>query len=358
MGQLSLFGAGEHKADLIDASFPTTRYQGSKRKLLGWLWESLSHLPFDTALDVFGGTGSVSYLFKRAGKHVTYNDALKFNWNTGLALIQNSNTRLEIADVERILGTLRGQSYPNFIQTMFPDIYFTAEENAWLDRVIFNIGTCLTDPYKRALARYALFQACIIKRPYNLFHRANLYMRTAQVDRSFGNKTTWDTPFEAHFRTFVNEANRAIFDNGRPNSATCLDALETPQGHDLVYLDPPYLNKKGIGVDYRDFYHFLEGIMMYETWSEQIDLRSRHKRLHPQASPWLQTSSIHAVFEALIARHQESIIVISYRDDGIPDVSQLRAMLAKYKSHVTEARLSQQYALSPSRSHEVLLIGQ
>ena len=78
-------------------------------------------------------------------------------------------------------------------------------------------------------------------------------MRTAKVERSFGNKTSWDTPFETHFRNFAHEANLAVFDNGRSNTAISVDALETPTGADLVYLDPPYLNQKGVGVNYRDF---------------------------------------------------------------------------------------------------------
>jgi hypothetical protein len=52
-----------------------------------------------------------------------------------------------------------------------------------------NIGE-LNNEYKRAIAYSALCQACLAKRPYNLFHRANLYMRTQDVERSFGNKTT------------------------------------------------------------------------------------------------------------------------------------------------------------------------
>ncbi|MCB9297121.1 MAG: DNA adenine methylase [Lewinellaceae bacterium] len=44
--------------------FPTTRFQGSKRKILPWIAESLEELEFETVLDGFGGTGSVSYLFK------------------------------------------------------------------------------------------------------------------------------------------------------------------------------------------------------------------------------------------------------------------------------------------------------
>ena len=71
--------------------FPSTRYQGSKRKIIPWLWDCFRELDFSSVLDVFGGTGSVSYLFKKMGKEVTYNDILLFNHEIGLALIQNNN---------------------------------------------------------------------------------------------------------------------------------------------------------------------------------------------------------------------------------------------------------------------------
>ncbi|MHB8629470.1 MAG: hypothetical protein ACYDBJ_23580 [Aggregatilineales bacterium] len=215
----------------------------------------------------------------------------------------------------------------------------------------------LTNPTKQALARFALFQACIIKRPYNLFHRANLYMRQAKVERSFGNKTSWDTPFDVHFRTFAAEANEAVFDNHQRNQALKLDALETPIGADLVYLDPPYFNAKGVGVDYREFYHFLEGLVSYDTWPEQIDYRSRHRRLKPLYSRWQRANTITDAFEAVIAHHRNSILVISYRDDGIPSRLTLIELLRQYKSNVIEASQSKKYALSTRDSHELLLIG-
>jgi adenine-specific DNA-methyltransferase len=56
--------------------FPTTRYRGSKRKILPWIYNNLSGLEYESVSDLFGGTGSVSYLFKRMGKKVIYNDHL------------------------------------------------------------------------------------------------------------------------------------------------------------------------------------------------------------------------------------------------------------------------------------------
>lgn len=324
---------------------------------MDWIGENIFDLPFDSALDVFGGTGVVSYWFKCAGKQVIYNDYLKFNWNIGLALIENSDVRLSDDEIELALQAHHEIVYPDFIQTTFQNVYFTDDENAWLDRVVHNIDTLLDNPYKQALARFALFQACIIKRPYNLFHRANLYMRTAEVERSFGNKTTWDTPFETHFRAFIHEANDSVFDNQRSNRAINVDAFETPAGSDLVYLDPPYFNEKGIGVDYRDFYHFLEGLMNYREWGQQIDYKSKHRRLIPEKSPWNNSNTVLDAFEKLIQRHHDSILVISYRDDGIPSKDQLIELLASYKNQVTEASQAKQYALAHGKSHEILLVG-
>jgi len=341
---------------MFNHPFPSTRYQGSKRTLVKWIAEMISDLEFTSVLDVFGGTGVVSHRLKNAGKQVIYNDVLAFNHSIGLALIENSHETLSQDEIERILHVDEALTYPTFIQDNFKDIYFTADENIWLDRVTSNINHVLSHPYKQALARFALFQACIAKRPYNLFHRANLYMRTARVERSFGNKTTWDTPFETHFRTFAAEANRAVFDNGQPNTALQRDALDTPSGADLVYIDPPYLNRKGIGVDYRDFYHFLEGLVDYARWAEKIDHTSKHKRLKRIVSRWNSPATIYEAFEALIQRHRHSILVISYRDDGIPSKEALRALLLTYKTHVYEMQQAKTYALSHQKSNELLFI--
>lgn len=335
--------------------FPTTRYQGSKRKFVSWIGHHVQSIPFTTVLDVFGGTGVVSHWFKQQGKQVTYNDHLQFNHEIGKALIENRNVVLTDTDIQRLLHAVPKQANTT-IQDHFSGIYFTDEENRWLDHMIYNINHLLENPYKQALARFALFQACIAKRPFNLFHRANLYMLTADVKRSFGNKTTWDTPFADHFVQFAMEANAAVFDNGKENRALCMDAHDTPTGFDLVYLDPPYLNQKGIGVDYRDFYHFLEGIMSYEQWPQQIDTRSKHRRLIRQPSDWQNADTILMAFEALIARHKDSVIVLSYRSDGLPTVTELDALLKKYKPNVTFFEQAQQYVLSTQKSKEVLWI--
>jgi hypothetical protein len=339
--------------------FPRTRYQGSKAKLAERIWAELAPLDFSTVLDAFGGTGAVGYRLRQEGKEVTYNDVLRFNFLFGRALIENAGVRLSPARIDALLAPPpRRARVGRFVQDTFAGIYYTDAENAWIDRTVFNLRH-LTDRYERALGFFALAQACIVKRPYNLFHRKNLYLRFADVPRTFGNKASWDRPFDVWFRAFAEEANRAVFDNGRANRARCTDALALEGRWDLVYLDPPYLGRRGAPVDYRGFYHFLEGLAAYDRWPALVDRASRHRRLLPlPRDPWADRARVHEAFDRLFRRHRRSILAVSYRRDGIPSEQELVALLRRYKRDVRVVHFGRyRYALSTAAaSAEMLLI--
>ncbi|NWF98017.1 MAG: DNA adenine methylase [Nitrospirae bacterium] len=338
--------------------FPSTRFQGSKLKIVDWIWDEIKDLKFHTALDAFGGTGSVAYMLKEKGKKVTYNDILKFNYYIGLALIENNEMTLTDEDVEFLLTRHNGIAYPTFIADTFKEIYYTDDENRWIDMVVTNIKL-MSDKYKQAMAFFSLFQACIIKRPFNLFHRKNLYLRFADVKRDFGNKATWDTSFETHFRKFVDEANNAVFSNGQKNNALNLDVFDIEGEFDLVYIDTPYISKKGVGVDYLSFYHFLEGLVNYDEWADMIDYRTKNRKLKSKPSVWIDRNKIYSAFDRLFKKFQDSILVVSYRSDGIPSIDELVDVLRKYKQTIHQIkRKDYKYALSTNELEEVILIGE
>ena len=355
--------------ELIRA-IPTTRYQGSKRKILPWLYECMKGYEFHTVLDAFGGSGMVSCLLKRMGKRVTYNDVFRFNQMIGESIVENNSTRLTEGDVEFLMmGEGDGRS---FIAENFTGIYYLDEENLWLDRVIGNIER-LGEKYegrrlkhKKAIAYNALFQACLAKRPYNLFHRRNLEMRTRDVARGFGNKTTWDKPFEAHFRAFVREINGAVYSSPGCR-AICEDVFNIRTGHyDLVYLDPPYLKRAGEGNEssnYLKCYHFLEGIARYGEWATLIDQETLTKRIGATQVPnQFKAARALEVFERLIRKFRESIIVLSYRYGGTPTIDELSEMMRRYKTHLDVYDRHYKYALNKQNgdaalNREYLLIG-
>jgi adenine-specific DNA methylase len=335
-----------------------------------WIHQAVSNLRFETVLDAFGGTGSVSYLFKRMGKQVTFNDYLLCDYWSGVALIENSGTHLTGRDVAFLLSRHKGVCYPTFISDTFRDIYYTEAENKWLDQTLANIAQ-LDHRYggevlrlKRSLAYHCLFQSCLMKRPFNLFHRRNLNVRTAEVPRTFGNKTTWETPFPVLFRRFAAEMRRVVFDNGRPNRALNLDALALPAGCDLIYVDTPYLRARGGAhdSDYRSLYHFLEGMCHYGQWGEMIDYGTLHRGLLRKQNGWNDRSRVQACYEELVKRHSTSIIVISYRTPGVPSRSELESVVSGYKKTVCTYELSYRYALNkrngrPGENIELLIVG-
>jgi adenine-specific DNA methylase len=339
--------------------YPSTRYSGSKRRFLDWIWTHIRDLKFESVLDVFGGTGSVSLMFKLNGKRVFYNDLLKFNQIIGTALIENSKTKVSEDDLNKV-STFNEKDYPDFIRREFKDIFFLDEENAWLDKIVNNISQ-VKDRYKSSILMAGLFQTCLAKRPFNLFHRANLYIRTNNVKRSFGNKTTWEHPFPKLFALYVNEYNKAVFSNSKRNKVIGgYNALSTPNGVDLVYLDPPYFSaNSNHGTNYLTFYHFLEGLSNYKTWHHKISHSQSKVKSIPDTKEihhFTKKSEIYTSFYKMIENFQNNIIILSYQTDAIPSLDEILEIFRKYKKKVGVFEKPHRYALSSKTKKELLFI--
>ncbi len=336
--------------------FPRTRYQGSKYKLQAWIKSHLEKLNFESALDAFSGTSSIAYIMKEMDKTVYCNDILKFNYNIARALIENNQEQITKEDFDNIIQKNESIKYKYFIKETFNDIYYLDDENEWLDIVIQNINL-LSNENKKSMFLWALYQSCISKRPYNLFHRKNLYVRTSDVKRNFGNKTTWDKTFEKHFYKFITEINTAVFNNGKVHKAYNLDVFNIDINVDLVYIDSPYIPEKGSLTYYRDFYHFLDGLTNYEDWHQEIDYSSKHKKLKSTYNIWEDKKNILNGFDRLLEKFKNSIIVISYREDGSPSIDEISLLLKKYNKKVKIETIDYNYVLSKKENlKEVLII--
>lgn len=337
--------------------FPKTRYQGSKYKLSNWIKHSLEQLEFDTCLDAFSGTSSIAYVMKEMNKTVYTNDILKCNCKVAKAMIENNTETINNEDVEWVLKKHKDFKYDTFIKDTFEDIYFLDEENLWLDVVVQNILR-IENEYKQSMFLWVLYQSAISKRPYNLFHRKNLYVRTSDVKRNFGNKSTWDKPFEEHFKKFIKEINYSIFNNNKENKSFCGDIFDLDVNVDLVYIDTPYISNKGTLTHYRDFYHFLDGLTDYYNWNEQIDYESKHKKLLSEYNIWEDKKNIINGFQNLIKKFKNSKLVISYREDGIPSIEEITQILEDNEKKVHTESIDYRYVLSKKQNlKEVLIIG-
>lgn len=338
-------------------TFPKTRYYGSKRRLLPWIYENVKHLKFDTVLDGFGGTASVSLLFKAMGKNITYNDILTSNTISAKVLLENK-LAMSIESAEEFIDSiepLEGLIYNNFKRTFYTDF-----ENMWIDGAINSINK-LNNKQKN-LMLHCLFQASLMKRPYNIFHRANLNLReNTKIKRSFGNLTTWNTAFPVLMKKILFEIHRFQWDNGSVQKVLNSKPVEKiEKGYDLVYLDPPYVSNRKSGDGYLKKYHFLEGLTDYHNWEDKLNHEMKIKMLlkHPFPNDWENKNTFTKLLFNLVDKHKESIVVLSYVNNAVPSVKEISDFFESIFSKVTINTYSLNHALAKDRRNEILIIGE
>jgi hypothetical protein len=86
------------------ARYPELRYMGSKHRLLPWVFEILSGLDFNLAMDPFSGSGCVAYLLKCMGKRVIASDYLEFATTLAKATVENGSSIIDGPALKKLLS--------------------------------------------------------------------------------------------------------------------------------------------------------------------------------------------------------------------------------------------------------------
>ncbi|NKI69005.1 adenine methyltransferase [Collimonas pratensis] len=340
-----------------DISFPSTRFYGSKRRQLTWLREEFKSLEGVTALDAFGGTGAVSHLLRDLGWETTYNDIFEFNIISARTLFSDSTHRLSEDTLLKFLNRVRPTE--GFITATFEGLYFTTQENMWLDGFM----ACLPSELEknRDLLLHCLFQACLKKRPFNLFHRANLNLRHSEMPVQFGNRSTWNKSFDTHILTTYREVQLAQTARAQSIQVTSgLCAGKIAPGFDLVYLDPPYFKRAKRNTEtYLERYHFLEGLARYDEWPSLIDQNSSLRAIkRPYRLEWTNKQELLVNLQHMIKKHSGAKFALSYVADEEPTEEELFNLFRENFDRVRLSRRSFNRVLSKKRPFEILLIGQ
>ncbi len=340
--------------------FPTTRFQGSKRKILPELATALSTIEFETVLDMFSGSGIVSLMLRYIGKEVNSNDFMLYNQNTAKVFQSFTQDKLAKLNAQKDLHDLLYKlptSDEMLVSRLYKGVYFTEEENLQIDRFCQNI--CKYSGFEKNLYIYAVGQALVKKRPYNLFHRANLDMRTKEVKRSFGNKKTWETSIIDHAIKCIRELNNFPVKSENQPSVTghnSLDLDNFSNDFDLIYLDPPYINSKGTPVDYSNFYHFLDGLCDYGLY-KTADESYPHKPIAKKYSSWLKADTALQELTNICEKWANSKVVLSYRSDGLPTPEEVaKAMSVNGRVAEIHSAGEYKYALSKTNTNEELIV--
>lgn len=316
-------------------SFPDTRYMGSKKALLHFIWDTVKSLEFQTVLDAFSGSSCVAQMFKVHNKQVITNDHLEYAYHIGNATVANNSEHLNDDDIKQLLNPNR--HHRHFIQSTFQGMYFSDNENKFLDNISANIRS-LESPFKRSLAIAALCRACIKRRPRGIFTFVGL-------DKYNDGRLDLRMHLSDHFIRAVGEFNQAVYNNGYQCTAYNEDIfkLQIP-APDLVYFDPPYVTPHSDN-DYLRRYHFVEGLCSYwERPGSEILHHTKTKKLKKYPTPFASKSTIYDAFEQLFEKFAQSKLIISYSSNCLPRKDQLIAMLKNQRRAVTVESFTHRYS--------------
>lgn len=333
--------------------YPPTRFMGSKRKLLGEIWNVASRFEFDSVVDLFSGSGIVGYMFKSHGKTVISNDYMAMSATFTKAMVENNTVTLPIAEAEKLL--IKQGEVDHFVSDTFKNLYYTDEENELIDILRANISA-MDDQYKKAIAMTALIRACTKKRPRGIF--------TYTGHRYDDGRKDLQKTLSQQFLEAVEAVNNAVFDNHKANKSVNGDAMALEvEKPDLVYIDPPYYSPLSDN-EYVRRYHFIEGLA--RDWKGvEIQEHTKTKKFKSYPTPFSTKNGAYEAFDKLFSIFSDSILIVSYSSNSLPTQEDMVALMKKYKEHVEVVPVDYKYAFgnqSDAKTHrnsvqEYLFIG-
>lgn len=317
--------------------FPDTRYMGSKKNLLNFIWDTVEPLGARSVLDAFSGSSCVAQMFKTRNLQVITNDHLEYAYHLARATVANSGLRLTEDEVKMLLAHNRRKQH--FIERTFKGIYFSDDENRFLDNLSANIQQ-LKSPMKRSLALAAICRACIKRRPRGIFTYVGL-------DKYDDGRQDLRMHLKEHFRRAIGELNYAVFANGQNCRSYNTDVFSLPKrarSIDLVYMDPPYVTPHSDN-DYLRRYHFVEGLCSYWQRPEtELLHHTKTKKLRRYPTPFASKVTIKNAFERLFEQFPKSKLVMSYSSNCYPNKDDLTAILKNHRRAVSVESFTHRYS--------------
>ena len=320
--------------------FPTTRFMGSKNKLLSQIWGIASQFEYEDVVDLFSGSGVVGYMFKSQGKSVLSNDYMSMSSTWAKAMIENSNVTLGREAALQLVDHLHGSDH--FVEQTFKGLYFSDEENRLIDSIRGGI-TKIRSPHKRAIAMSALIRTCLKKRPRGIF--------TYVGHRYDDGRKDLTTSFRQQFLNAVDAIDNAVFDNGRVSKARSGDAMTVkPVRDSLIYIDPPYFSPLSDN-EYVRRYHFVEGLA--RNWEGvEIQEHTVTKKFKSYPTPFSSRKGAAEAFDALFKRFRNNILLVSYSSNSQPTMDEMTSIMARYKRHVDVVPVDYRYSFG-NQGHKV-----
>lgn len=319
-------------------------YIGSKYKLCDFLLNSIEStlkecrakpLKQSVFCDMFAGTSAVGKLFKNKVKQMISNDREFYSFVLAKNYIQNSTELPRARELLQILNDedktplKEGRIYKYYALGGGENRQYFSDENAKkIDSIRTQIECWKNEDFINE-SEYFFLLASLLESADKVANTASVYgaflkhLKTSAQKNLILNPANFEPSTNTH-RVFTMDSNELI-------------AQITG---DILYLDPPY-NAREYGANY----HLLNSIALYDDFIPQgkTGLRKYEK------SNWCKKAKVYDELESLIKNANFGFVFLSYNDEGLLSLEQIKEIFSKYGKYRVKSKSHQRFKADSKR---------
>lgn len=328
-------------------------YIGSKFSILDYIDETIEDFakPKDkniTLCDIFSGTGTVGKYFKKKGYNIISNDIQYYSFITAKHFIEN-NDKLEFIKLKEkniepfeylnnIVGK-KGFIYENYSLEgtkgkEFERQYFSDENAQKIDAIRVQIEEWKTkDEISQNEYNYLL--ASLIESADKVANTASVYEAFLKKLKASASKPLELKPVE--IITYPENKEYKVYNKD------CNELIKEIKG-DILYMDPPYNTRK-----YDTNYHMLETIALYDN--PEIKGKTGVRTETSKKSKYCIKKEAINAFEELIKNAKFKYILLSYNDEGIIPIEDIKRIMSKYGKYKCYGKQHKRFKADSKREY-------
>ena len=316
-------------------------YIGSKFTLSSFLEESIKEtlkennskpLSENIFCDLFTGTAAVSKIFKNQVNKIIANDKEYYSFVLAKNYIGNNKIlkrKNQLIDLLNNLKPVKSKIFINYAPSGGNERQYFSELNAMkIDAIRSKIEEWKNEDFINEEEYFFLLAS--------LLESADKVANTASVYGAYLKHIKKSAQKELILKSAEFEINENKHDIFNEDANTLIKKIKG----DILYLDPPY-NSREYGANY----HLLNTIALYDDFTPKgkTGLREYKK------SNWCKKDKVYKELETLIKNANFKFIFLSYNDEGLLSLKQIKEIFEKYGKYDLKSKTYKRFKADNNR---------